>query len=183
MNNLIPPEFQRKLYFIYLGRLSVVVAVVFIFIAVVFCAALIPSYVLTHQRLSLAKNTLAEAQKSESIKADIELRKVLNESKTIVALADSAIPALSYNEYLEKVISMRVAGVTLDSFDFKSDGVDGQSVVVTGVAKNRDVLVQFAKNFTAKENNGFGPVTIPVENFQKKVSIPFTLVIPIVKKL
>lgn len=182
MNNLIPPEFQRKLYFIYLGRLSVVVAVVCIFIAVVFCASLVPSYVLTHQRLSLAQNTLGEVQKSESLKADIELRKVLEESKAIVTLADSAMPALSYNQYLEKVIAMRVPGITIELFDFRNIGTDGQGVIVAGVAKNRDVLVQFAKNFTAKENSGFGPVTIPVENFQKKVLIPFTLTIPIVKK-
>ncbi len=182
MNNLIPPEFQKKLYFIYLGRLSVVVAVVCIFIAVVFCAALIPSYVLTHQRLSIARGELAEVQKSESLKADLELRKVLDDSKSIVALADSAIPAISYGEYVEKVIAMRVPGVAIDSFDFRGIGTESQSVIIAGVAKNRDILVQFAKNFTAKENTGFGPVSIPVESFQKKSAIPFTLTIPIVKK-
>lgn len=181
MNNLIPPEFQKKLYFIYLGRLSVVVAVVCIFVAVIFCVALIPSYVLTHQRLAVTEASLAELQKSESLKADIELRKILSESRAIVDLAAAATPKVSYTTQIEQLIRMRVQGITITSFDFKDIGTEKQGVVIMGVASNRDVLVQFAKRFADGAEYGFGPVTIPVENFQKKSAIPFTLTIPLIK--
>ncbi len=148
-------------------------------ISVAFLAGLImliPSYFLILGNIS---NTISENYSSK-IKDESESKQILSlpgEINSKLQSLQSVGNDVLVTDSLFKIIKYLPAGVKLNSISFEKDQIynekKGASILISGVALDRDSLVEFST--LLKESNLFLSADVPVSNLTKDKNLPFSV--------
>ena len=161
---IVAREYKKKLLLIYV--------VLIIFAGIVWIASLIPSYML----VKLNRDEALTQKMSPVLNIDTEKLSATERELALAKEKLSVLKPLSDRQPLSTVFSKffyRIpSGITLSSISINR-GIEKGTVILSGVATNRDVLVSFAK---ALEGEAFfKKVELPVSNFTKGKDVPFTI--------
>ena len=136
---------------------------------------LLPSYFLASGYFSKA----TAEEYSLGVKNDDSVKKILNLPREIDAkliFFQSNIKSISVAGYFSKIVGYLPKGVKLDSISFsrnKTNNKNGDSIVVSGMAIDRDSLISFSN--LLKNSNLFSDVVVPVSSLTKDKNLPFSM--------
>lgn len=178
MINLLPTtekEILKKGLKIRFFIVSVGLVFVAMFMGVVF---LFPTYVLTSAKYSdvYLNNTSISGSDVENKKGVLELP---NEIKNKLQTMEFVVNRDSIVSILGKFFTNMPSGVSVSSISFVDNTYSNlkktknKELTISGVAKNRNVLISFSDNL--KKIDKVVSVDLPVSNFIKDNNIPFSL--------
>jgi len=135
---------------------------------------LVPSYLLTKEHLSIAGV-------SKSPEADENLsREIANlpaEINPKLEIFRSHLKDFGTVDTISKIIMFLPESVTINSLSLSRDQnqkeMKGVSVLISGIANDRDSLVSFSSSL--KGSGYFSSVEIPVSNLTKEKNVPFSI--------
>jgi hypothetical protein len=137
---------------------------------------LLPSYLLTsgYFSASVSTNNYPSNETEDSINKILNLPVEINSKLKIFQLN---INTLSVTDSLSKIIKFVPHGITLNSFSFSRNQTykqkNGTTILVSGMANDRDSLVSFSTNL--KNSNSFSSVEVPVSSLTKDKNLPFSM--------
>lgn len=158
----------------YRVRFIIVGAVLFSALVVLGIIFLLPAWSVAdikeqtvEKRMEILRNTMLKKQ-------DSSLNGVLDTTKNDIRLLRTGEDFLPFRTVLETVLSNRTSGVSLQSFSFSRISAEGDvGVVVRGVYRDRDALVNFRKNLEREKM--FTRVDLPIANLAKGKNADFTI--------
>jgi len=119
------------------------------------------------KRMEILRNTMLKKQ-------DSTLNVLLDTTKNDIRLLRAGEDFLSFRTVLETLLSNRTSGVSLQSFSFSRISTEGDvGVVVRGVYRDRDALVNFRKNLEREKM--FTRVDLPIASLAKGKNADFTI--------
>jgi hypothetical protein len=136
---------------------------------------LLPSYFLVSSYFSKANSAgdLLGSKDDDSVKKILNLPTEIN-SKLV--FFQSNISSTSLADYFSKIVGYLPAGVRLNSVSFsknKTNSKNGDALIVSGVAIDRDSLILFST--LLKKSNLFLTVDVPVSSLAKDKNLPFSM--------
>ncbi len=179
MANLITEKQKKKIRWEYLIRLHSVSLFIISLLGTFFLAYVIPYYI------SVSKKDITVAEQFSSV-ISIENKENIGESVTKVVnqTLDEIKVVESYSEenfipsnYFERIIISKNSNIKITKLSFGLLTKNQGQLVVGGISRNRDGLVNFIDNL--KSQDDFVSVESPVSDFAKDKDISFTLNIKI----
>lgn len=177
MANLITEKQKKVVLEEYLLRLWSVILSLICLAGLFLLAYMIPYY------FSLLKKDIIISEQLKSV-ISTENKENVGESVNRVAgrLNDQMRAVEIYSDntampsvLLSKVLENKSSNVSINRLSFKALNVSEAQILVSGVAKNRQALVNFVSDL--KSNGGFASVESPVSDFAKDSNISFTVTI------
>lgn len=171
MANLIPPQAKKSILVEYWVR-AVSVWLVLLGVAALALAVLnVPVYILIQNQLQTYNNLYddASAQNTsfEQIESDIVLA---NNTAVLLSKASDINPLLPQIEAIERLAG---EGISVNSFNLVREDTQLPEIQISGVAADRESLVQFSRDLEATSD--FSSAEIPLSNLAKDSNIPFTI--------
>lgn len=177
MTNLLPQTEQQAIVKEYAHRRMVVVLVMCA-VTIAICAIfLLPSYILSEVKLTEMMNA-AQAARTTST----ELLQTKNSATVLLKETNRKVQFLKVPKEGEKsvyavidmIVKQKTANIRIQSFLYTAATETAQgSVVLNGLAKDRESLTTFLKNMEAQP--AFTTVDLPVSNFAKDKDIVFSM--------
>lgn len=114
---------------------------------------------------------------SES-KNDDSVKKILNlpgEIDSKLSFFQANIKNISLADYFSQIVNLLPEGIRLNSVSFAKNKTNknGDTVIVSGTASDRDSLVAFST--LLKKSNLFSDVSVPVSSLTKERNLPFSM--------
>lgn len=167
----------RKEYFL---RLSIILILNAIILAVIWGIVLIPPYAQIFVEKQIIESQVEDIKNSDVTKERNELNNLSSdiESKMKYLSQTSIEPTFIIAAALES----QPVGVGLSEILIQISDIEGKVVAhveMRGVADSRNNLVSFQKSLLAKEL--FNKVDVPFSNFAKDIEVPFTISISTVE--
>ncbi len=176
MLNILPDEEKKKILTEY--RLRLVVVVTFAVGALILAnlVLLVPSYILSVAKYNSLSESLATQQSKQGLTGqessiDAQVLAINKQIKLLQQQNNTGV--LSPSDMILRIIERKGTGIKIQGFDYDVTGNIG-SVVITGVAADRDSLAQFAD--TLKGDSAFSNIDLPVSSYVQKVNIDFSIV-------
>lgn len=191
--NLLPQKEKETIRKEYYARFIVVALSIFLVLLVVANLFLVPSYVLSRVKFSIAQKELQKIEKSETENRLEELEDVankVNEKLEFLALPEKRITIRSLiNEVLKKRGS-----VSIESFSYKKnvetsedeeDDDEGKeqpaaTIRIQGIAPDRPSLIGFRD--LLEEGGTFQSVELPISSLVSEKDIGYTMNMEVKKK-
>lgn len=181
--NLLPEKekanLKKGLKLRFAVTLLVLLSIPFFFGSII----LLPSYLLALVNFSETKTENGPAINDNNQ----EFQDVLNMPDSIsgkLLIFQSNLSGHTALEILNKFINAMPTGVKINSISFSKRNNNaekiGSSVIISGIAQNRESLVSFSSNL--KKDSDFSSVEIPISNLAKEKNLPFSINIFIKEK-
>ena len=172
---LLPPQETVKIHREYHARLAVVALGLFavtLFLGVLFLS---PAYFLSSQREDASVGSARALKDSVALRNKNDLAPSIALAKNkLNALADAnaGVPA---NELIATALRKQGAGIHLTLLSVSRAAAEGggRTLLVSGTADNRDVLLAFRRAVSGEKV--FASVEVPVSDFAKDAALPFSL--------
>ena len=170
---LLPPQETVKIHREYHARLAVVALGLFtitLFLGVLF---LLPAYFLSSQREDASVGSARALKDSVALRNKNDLAPSIALAKNkLNALADAnaGVPA---NELIATALRKQGAGIHLTLLSVSRAEAGGRTLLLSGTADNRDVLLAFRRAVSGEKV--FASVEVPVSDFAKDSALPFSL--------
>ncbi|MDO8579559.1 MAG: hypothetical protein Q7R72_01675 [bacterium] len=172
MFTFLKGEYRKKIAGEYHRRLSVFGLFFVLFFVLILIGLSLPTFI----NLRVEKNAILSSREAVSKKitdnglAEIETRvKKLNKLTAIVEQKSGEQPTISV---IEKIVSERGSGISISSLSMERKN-DGWTVIISGKAVSREMLVDFSKKLAIVSS--FSAVDLPVSSLAKSQDIPFTI--------
>ncbi len=172
LHNLLGQHDRRTLAVAYYTRVAGVAGILFGGVAVIGLVMLFPAYLsLTHE-ISTTHNELASfAESDRSYRDDLA---TIKGSRLLTERVSTYLARDRGTFYLDRVLAADTGAITIDSYSFDRRA---RTMVVGGVAATRGDLVSFSDLLAA--DSVFEHARVPVENFENRVDLPFTMTLTI----
>lgn len=127
----------------------------------------------------LAKDYVFETESSDYLNEgdSQEILKLPTEIDSKLKFFQSQTNSPSVIRVLTKIIDCKPSGVTIGSLSFLKNQLhedkEGALVSITGIARDRNVLVSFENALT--ESEAFSSVALPVSSLTKEKNLPFSV--------
>jgi len=137
---------------------------------------LLPSYFLTLGNFSKisSENSLSTLGSEDSVKIIMDLPQEINSKLNFLQSNNNNVPI---TDIILKIIKYLPTGVKLNSISFSKNqsfkGKSGATIIVSGIAFDRDSLVSFSASL--KESGTFSNVEVPVSSLTKDRNLPFSV--------
>lgn len=172
MFKLLPDEAKIKISKEYASRRAAMFLMAFIAVLVIGLVGLLPTFILSSikkSELNSTVNALANTQNAKNSKVSEQWLADINQKLQILSPAlDNVRPV----EFIAKAIEEKIPGIILTGFQWLADK-DGNSLTLSGIAKNRETLLNFQNSLNSSEN--FSNVALPVSNLAKDKNISFQI--------
>lgn len=172
LHNLLPPIEKRAIHIEYLMRLGTVGVFLGIIVLVIGIGSLVPAYVGLHSEIEAISLVVGDAS---GVMMDVGFgtssdQVIVAETASMIALFQSTLEEHSVTEIVRTALSVRPDEVSVEGITYLQDE---KSVSVEGVAKTRDVLVEYAR--ALEETTLFGRVPVSISDLAKNTNIHFRL--------
>ncbi|HET8575364.1 MAG TPA: PilN domain-containing protein [Candidatus Paceibacterota bacterium] len=177
MINLLPQVEKEKLRREYFLRLAVIALISLFFLLLIACVLLMPTFLLTHSKLSITQNEAVALKHSTAGVQKAQYEAVVKQTNDRVNQLLNAPAELQMRDLVRSILGVRGDRITLSAFVYQSAvaGSKGESarIQIQGVAKNRDELIAFQ---TRLQSSGhFSDVSLPISSLVSDTNIPFTM--------
>lgn len=137
---------------------------------------LLPSYFLVSNNF-YKTNPSSSLSKFKDDNLNQKILDLPNEINSKLVLFQQDINKVSSASYFSKIAELLPSGVQLNSLSFSKNqdynGKNGTSVLIGGIAANRDALMSFSD--LLKKSNMFLIVEVPVSSLTKNKDLPFSI--------
>ena len=174
MINITPKEEKIRLERDFYLRVAIFFLALLGVATIVACFAVLPSYITSLERKNFV-NTQLEKQKNNNTpeldKTALGIAKDLDFKLKLMEKLQKNDYAFSSN-VIDKVNAKKTNGIKITEISFDASGADKiKKIKVSGVAANREKLLEFRKLFEA--DSSFKSVDLPISNFIKGSNIQF----------
>jgi hypothetical protein len=173
MRNILLQENKNRLFKEHKLRVLLLVLIFIFFTLIIALLFLSPSYLASRYKES---NTLEYAnvlKRSVEIQEKNILGLTLNDTKTKLQLLSGDKDDVSFVDIVRVIIKNKSDDIKIDSFLYTKDSKDGDQVLVTGIASDRSVLLQFQKDL--KNEVLFSDIILPTSNLASDRNIEFSI--------
>ncbi len=170
---LLPPQETVKIHREYHARLAVVALGLFAVTLFLGALFLSPAYFLSSQREDASVGSARALKDSVALRNKNDLAPSIALAKNkLNALADAnaGVPA---NELIATALRKQGAGIHLTLLSVSRAEAGGRTLLLSGTADNRDVLLAFRRAVSGEKV--FASVEVPVSDFAKDSALPFSL--------
>lgn len=175
MINLLPHERKNILNKLYKQHLSVAFITMFSFalLPLVITAAVLSfgEYInlnILNKEYETANETLTNSGLGGVI------QNLANTNDKVSFLKNDFKKSKSAHSVLQKIISLRPNNIRINYISY-SGSDKTNTIVITGVADNREAVISFGSILNSKENKICSNVKLPVSTYTKKIDVPFTV--------
>lgn len=177
MLNLLQPAEKKAVQREYYMRL-VVVTLIFVSLTIIVAGLLlIPSYILTLSKESIAQEkqkSLDQMAAQQNNAALLEEMRLINTELSLLASDDTVrLPS----DTIARVVELKGGDIALQSFTY-TKGDAGVELVVGGIAATRNALVSFVRTLR-QETPYFTSAELPVSNLAQDQDIDFSILIKV----
>lgn len=172
MMNLLPKNEKEVVRNEYRARVVVVVLFGLFFTLLLASFLLIPSYIiasLTKNEIETQKQQL-ESQQEENDTAS--MRGVIKKTNNRISVLGGETKSVSVTKEIVTPLVTERQSVRITRIQHR-ETADGESVQVSGTARDRNVLLEFVERL--KQYPQFEDVHVPVSNFVSRADIEFSL--------
>ena len=174
MYHFLPLAEKRLLRQEYRIRFVIVALVVFSILVLLGTAFLLPTWFVANIKEQTVEKRMDILQHTISKKQDGALNTISDNTKSEIKLLRNGEDFVPFRTVLEIIIDNRSSGVSLQSFSFSRVNIDGDiTVVVRGVYRDRDSLVNFRKNLEREKM--FTRIDLPIANLAKGRDADFSI--------
>ncbi|TAK57035.1 hypothetical protein EPO17_03075 [Patescibacteria group bacterium] len=174
MYHFLPLAEKKLLRREYRIRFATVVLATLSFLVVLGGAFLLPSWFLADIKEQTVEKRMEIVQNAMAKKQDQQLNLVLENTKRELKLLRTGEDFLPFRGVLEAIIDNKTFGVSLQKFSFGRISVEGDmAVIVQGVSRDRDALVNFRKNLEREKM--FTRVDLPIASLAKGRDAEFNI--------
>lgn len=174
MYHFLPLAEKRMLRQEYRVRFAIVGLVLFSGLLLLGTILLLPAWSVADIKEQTVEKRLEILQNAVSKKQDGVLNTILDTTRNDIHLLREGEGFLSFRTVMETILSDRSSGISLQSFSFLRISVEGDvGVVVRGVYRDRDALVNFRKNLEREKM--FIRVDSPIANLAKGKNADFSI--------
>lgn len=171
MYKLLPDEERAKIQAEYSRRRYVVMLSASITVIVVGMVGLFPSYMLSNARQNEVEERIkitGEFGLDEN-KAELQawLARLNLKLRTLSPKLDQDRPS----DLIEEVINRRAVGIKITSFDWAKAEEAGNTLSISGTARDRQALIAFEGSLNA--SGRFATVALPISNLAREKDINF----------
>ena len=137
--------------------------------------SLLPSYFPAVVKNHISHQKLNDLNNLPVSQLDQETNVVVQDVNSKIALIDTSEQNkfLVLESAINEIMSKKLAGIKISSFDYDKDKVGNKKVIIHGIATNRTELLNFRQALEADKN--FSSVDLPISNFAKGSNIDFIL--------
>ena len=173
MINLLLEENKKILRREYHMRFASIVLALLSLACVFTCILLVPSYLFSSSKVTLAETRLATWNTINKDITVLDTSGIIADTNMKLALLHTATQSNVSDLVLGQVLSLRISGVTFTQilYNNRADGV--RVVEIHGTARDRAVLRAFKD--TLDKSALFSSVAIPLSTFLERSNIPFTV--------
>ncbi len=172
MFSLLPNQEKKRLRKEYRLRLLIVALIFFVTATIFGLIFLLPSYLLSLSKESVARDHLKSVQDVAKTNAKPELSAELKAANLQIVELKGSVEQMPIKKILDMVIKDRPEGLKINSFSLTRDAQAG-TLLITGIAPTRESLVSFNKTLSAEPL--FSKVESPVSELAKSKNIGFSL--------
>ncbi len=177
--NLIPQSEKNTLKKGFKARFAIVANNLLSISFVFGCAMLLPAYFLAESHINaISLNSSVKEENQDDIKNTLQIPDEINSKLAFMESYVQNPPTLGY---ISSIVSYLPDKVKINSISLDRKTKKGITVVVSGVAANRDSLVSFGNSL--KSSKDFDSVDVPVSSFTKDKDLPFLMTIFIANEL
>lgn len=174
MYDLLPQENKKGLRNDYRYRLTILIIEGLLVTGILCLIFMVPSYFLTHSKLTTVKAREAELLKNQRAAEERVVSKELEESRNNMKFVEDGLVAHGVQEVIDTVLSYKADTISIVGFNVvKAKEGEQYTVSVTGTADDRDSLVSFTKKLQKEKT--FTNVVLPVSNLEKNRNIDFSM--------
>lgn len=178
MFNVLPDSLKKLIRQEYYFRLAIIVALAFIALQVIGLFLLLPSWVLSTYKEQEALSDVAAVHESPMENHLQSVSDTITQTNRTLAVMNT----LLYPEaapLFQDILSRQPAGVHLTGFSYTLADDGTASIVASGNALTRNILVSFEKSL--EKSSLFASVNLPVSNLAKDTDIPFSITLSVKK--
>ncbi len=175
MTNLLPQKEQGIIQKEYKNRRMIVAFTTLLFTVLVGTGFLVPSLLLSNVKLKEVSSIADTARKeNEAQTANNSASVILRDADSKLALLKAEAVDYSAHDIFGLVVKDKSADIRIKEMTYvrSTTAIEG-SIVVTGLAKNRESLTKFLHQMQAQTI--FKSVDLPVSNFAKDKDIAFSM--------
>jgi hypothetical protein len=172
-HNLLPNDIKKKIKREYYMRLLSVFLLTLSVSVVVGVFSLLPTYIKMSQDFKLKQKDYTNIQDANAIREDTQ--KEVLKTKTMLSVIDENLKKKKLTDLLFEALKCKPEGVDVVAFSFNRNS---NNLTLDGVAKTRNLVVEYAKKL--EENKNFTKVPIPISDLAKNSNLNFRLSIGIV---
>lgn len=178
MLNLISEEQKKILKKDYIVRFLILFSGLLSFVLLLSIIALVPSFVLVQ-----VENRILKPQKdaieavSNSDEVDLFEERIVDINNKIKLLDE---PELVPSDLITEILSYQIRSVKINTVEYLVDEDNEASIVLSGVANNRESLVEFGDFI--EQSGSFYDIDIPFSSFTMSTDVPFTLNVKVKEK-
>ncbi|HEY4490261.1 MAG TPA: hypothetical protein VJC12_03350 [Candidatus Paceibacterota bacterium] len=173
MFNLLPDEDKKKVLNEYSLR-RIAITLLFLFVSgLIALIAIFPSKLLSESKSRSIEKEVSFSKTSETLVEETALSARVSEikSKLIALKGDELTTKVNL---IDRIVNKRDSRIQIISFTYNSgDDKSSGSIVLYGVAQDREALLNFLKNLKTEEL--FKDANLPVSNFTKERNLDFTI--------
>lgn len=176
--NLLPETERKNLKKGFKDRSIIIASILAILVFSTSCIMLLPSYFLAagnYSKIILENNTSGIS--SEKMTDEIlSLPEEIDSKLKFVQLSNTKIV---FVDYISEVIKFLPKEIILKSISFSKEKTyesqKGDLIIISGVAANRDSLVDFSNSL--KKSKMFSVIEVPISSLTKDKDLPFSMTI------
>lgn len=179
MFTIITEQYAKILRRDYRIRLATVLLYGISFALIIGACALIPSYMLSKEKLVTASQDLQSLKTRREESGAAKQEKEIFTSRDLINKVNSHISPITLYSVVESIVSSRSSGISLTQMSVDTGSVaankDGGlgTISVSGVASDRDSLLAFKHNL--EKNGRFIKVELPLSDLAKSRNIDFSI--------
>ncbi len=174
MFTLLPESEKKNIMREYNTRRAVVICAFIFVLGVVASVSLFPSYLLSSARVKEVETQLSRVRESAILNEADALDKTVSQTSKKIESLQFATSTVFVENLFEDIVSRRGDSIRIRGFQYKrSAGKDSGVVSISGIARDRESLLQFTKSL--EENPYFDQINLPVSNFARDKNAEFTI--------
>ena len=173
MINILPQEEKRALRREYRMRFVVVVCIL-LFLTFLFASImLVPPYLLSLSKDSLAENRLATWNALNKDISLLDTTEIITDTNTKLGLLSGTRQSNVVEDVFNKVLLYKTSGITFQQMLYTERSDEKRVIEIHGIARDRFALRAFKD--TLESSKSFSKIEIPLSTFLEKSNIAFTV--------
>lgn len=172
MINILPQEEKQALRREYRMRFAVVVSVLLALTFLFASIMLVPPYLLSLSKDSLAENRLATWNSLNKDISILDTTEIITDTNTKLGLLSLTRQSKVVEDVFNKVLLYRTSGITFQQMLYTERSDEKRVIEIHGIARDRFTLRAFKD--ALESSKSFSQVEIPLSTFLEKSNISFT---------